>query len=232
MTLNTFHNAGVASKNVTLGVPRLREIINTAKNIKTPSLTIFLEEKYRKDDKMNQKVGQQIEYTNLSQVVSASSIYYDPDPKNTVIKADEELLQTFHDTILDEDAYDAQSQQRSNWLIRFELDKNKIISKDISIEMIDERIRQELPSDEEGIEIIRNHDHENLEKLILRLRLPEFPHDEDRTVPMMLRQAENYLLNELVLKGIPQITKASYTKEAAQCKLDYFDPITGEHKKE
>ena len=28
MTLNTFHYAGVSAKNVTLGVPRLKEIIN------------------------------------------------------------------------------------------------------------------------------------------------------------------------------------------------------------
>ena len=33
MTLNTFHFAGVSSKNVTLGVPRLKEVINVAKNI-------------------------------------------------------------------------------------------------------------------------------------------------------------------------------------------------------
>jgi len=45
MTLNTFHNAGISSKNVTLGVPRLKEIINVAKNIKTPSMKIFLEKK-------------------------------------------------------------------------------------------------------------------------------------------------------------------------------------------
>ncbi len=42
MTLNTFHLAGVSAKNVTLGVPRLKEVINVAANIKTPSLTIFL----------------------------------------------------------------------------------------------------------------------------------------------------------------------------------------------
>jgi len=46
MTLNTFHFAGVSSKNVTLGVPRLKEIVNVAKKIKTPSLTVFLKEKY------------------------------------------------------------------------------------------------------------------------------------------------------------------------------------------
>ncbi|KAF7331296.1 DNA-directed RNA polymerase subunit [Mycena kentingensis (nom. inval.)] len=39
MTLTTFHYAGVSSKNVTPGVPRLKELIGVATNIKTPSLT-------------------------------------------------------------------------------------------------------------------------------------------------------------------------------------------------
>ncbi len=42
MTLNTFHYAGVSAKNVTLGVPRLKEIINVSKKPKTPSLTVFM----------------------------------------------------------------------------------------------------------------------------------------------------------------------------------------------
>lgn len=42
MTLNTFHYAGVSAKNVTLGVPRLKEIMNVSKRPKTPSLTVFL----------------------------------------------------------------------------------------------------------------------------------------------------------------------------------------------
>lgn len=36
-----FHYAGVSAMNVTLGVPRLREIINVAKRVKTPSLSKF-----------------------------------------------------------------------------------------------------------------------------------------------------------------------------------------------
>lgn len=52
MTLNTFHNAGISSKNVTLGVPRLKEVINVArtKSLKTPSLKIFLDPKISKDE--------------------------------------------------------------------------------------------------------------------------------------------------------------------------------------
>ena len=41
MTLNTFHFAGRGDMNVTLGIPRLREILMVASpNIKTPSMTI------------------------------------------------------------------------------------------------------------------------------------------------------------------------------------------------
>lgn len=80
MTLNTFHFAGVSAKNVTLGVPRLKEIINVAKNIKTPSMKIYLESKYKKKQKTVTKFGGKIEHTTLSHVVRSSAIYYDPDP--------------------------------------------------------------------------------------------------------------------------------------------------------
>ena len=40
MTLKTFHFAGVASMNITLGVPRIKEIINAAKTIATPIMDV------------------------------------------------------------------------------------------------------------------------------------------------------------------------------------------------
>ena len=42
MTLKTFHFAGVASMNVTLGVPRIKEIINASATISTPIITAKL----------------------------------------------------------------------------------------------------------------------------------------------------------------------------------------------
>lgn len=50
MTLNTFHLAGHGAGNMTLGVPRLKEILmTTPTNIKTPSMTVY----FRKDVKFN-----------------------------------------------------------------------------------------------------------------------------------------------------------------------------------
>ncbi|KAL2127035.1 hypothetical protein VTI74DRAFT_11438 [Chaetomium olivicolor] len=51
MTLNTFHLAGHSAKNVTLGIPRLREILMTASaKISTPSMTLVLNEELSEED--------------------------------------------------------------------------------------------------------------------------------------------------------------------------------------
>ena len=66
MTLKTFHFAGVASMNVTLGVPRLTEIINASKTISTPIITARLVQDNNKTSA--RVVKAQIEKTMLGEV--------------------------------------------------------------------------------------------------------------------------------------------------------------------
>nr|AOE43186.1 RNA polymerase III largest subunit [Cavenderia deminutiva] len=66
MTLKTFHFAGVASMNVTLGVPRIKEIINAAKTISTPIITANLN--CSDDVRSARIVSGRIEKTTLGQV--------------------------------------------------------------------------------------------------------------------------------------------------------------------
>ena len=57
MTLNTFHLAGNGGVNVTLGIPRLREILMTSeKNIKTPIMTLPMRSKDINDAKKLSRV--------------------------------------------------------------------------------------------------------------------------------------------------------------------------------
>lgn len=49
MTLDTFHFAGVAEMNVTMGLPRLIEIFDARKDIKTPMMEIFLKSPYNQN---------------------------------------------------------------------------------------------------------------------------------------------------------------------------------------
>lgn len=72
MTLNTFHFAGVSSKNVTLGVPRLKEIINVAKNIKTPMMSIYLKQEFIKNEESVMRVQRDLEYTTIMDVIESS----------------------------------------------------------------------------------------------------------------------------------------------------------------
>ena len=48
MTLNTFHFAGVAEMNVTLGLPRIIEILDGRKELQTPAMEIYLKAPYSK----------------------------------------------------------------------------------------------------------------------------------------------------------------------------------------
>ncbi|KAI3468843.1 hypothetical protein Pfo_025506 [Paulownia fortunei] len=69
MTLKTFHFAGVASMNVTLGVPRIKEIINAAKRINTPIITTTLQ--CDNNDIIAKIVKGRIEKTLLEQVAKS-----------------------------------------------------------------------------------------------------------------------------------------------------------------
>ena len=67
MTLKTFHFAGVASMNITQGVPRIVEIINATKTISTPIITAEIQN--NKSMEFARKVKARIEKTTLGEVI-------------------------------------------------------------------------------------------------------------------------------------------------------------------
>lgn len=73
MTLNTFHLAGHSARNVTLGIPRLREIVMTASSrISTPSMTLYVNEEMTKEDGM--KFAKAISKLSLAEVIDKASV--------------------------------------------------------------------------------------------------------------------------------------------------------------
>ena len=66
MTLKTFHFAGVASMNITLGVPRIKEIINASKTISTPIIAAQLDK--ANDSEYARSVKGRIEKTYLEEI--------------------------------------------------------------------------------------------------------------------------------------------------------------------
>ncbi|CAL9103829.1 unnamed protein product [Musa acuminata var. zebrina] len=94
MTLKTFHFAGVASMNVTLGVPRIKEIINASKNISTPIVTATL---LNGRDVLSARVVKScIEKTVLGEVAKALKIVLKSSRPYIVVKLDMDLIEALH----------------------------------------------------------------------------------------------------------------------------------------
>uniref|UniRef100_A0A131XL90 DNA-directed RNA polymerase subunit n=1 Tax=Hyalomma excavatum TaxID=257692 RepID=A0A131XL90_9ACAR len=205
MTLNTFHYAGVSAKNVTLGVPRLKEIINISKKPKTPSLTVFLTGAAARDAEKAKDVLCRLEHTTLRKVTANTAIYYDPDPQNTVIAEDQEFVNVYYEMP------DFDPTRISPWLLRVELDRKRMTDKKLTMEQIAEKINAGFGDD---LNCIFNDD--NAEKLVLRIRIMNSDdgkfQDEEEQVDKMeddvfLRCIEANMLSDMTLQGIEAITK-------------------------
>ena len=230
MTLNTFHYAGVSSKNVTLGVPRLKEIINVATNIKTPSLSVYLEPELARDPVLAKNVQQELAYTSLRTVTAAVEIWYDPDPSATIIQEDEVFVESFF-AIPDEEI-EAKLHLQSPWLLRLELDRAKMIDRKLTMAYVAGRIAESFKTD---LFVIWSED--NSEKLIIRCRVLGNADKDDEDgmgnleEDIFLRQLENTMLNSVSLRGVKDI-KRVFLMEHDKIVVDKDGAIQARQEKE
>eukprot|EP00035_Acanthoeca_spectabilis_P006598 m.126620 g.126620 ORF g.126620 m.126620 type:complete len:1758 (-) comp13577_c0_seq1:55-5328(-) len=204
MTLNTFHFAGVSAKNVTLGVPRLKEIINVSKSPKTPSLCVKLIPEVACDPEIvREQVLNSLEYTKLSQITKSTEIYYDPDPRETVVTEDVDLVSLFVDVSLGDEG---EFENLSPWLLRIELERDKTTAKNITMDLIEAKVKEHFG---DGMQCIASDNND--ETLVLRIRLrieaKDGEVDDEMSDHELLRQIEHSLLSEMALVGIPEITR-------------------------
>ncbi|PVU90271.1 hypothetical protein BB559_000101 [Furculomyces boomerangus] len=219
MTLNTFHYAGVSSKNVTLGVPRLKEIINVATNIKTPALSIYLVPEYAHNVERVKDVQVAIEHTTLRNIMASTEIWYDPNIEDTIIDEDREFVQAYYE-MPDEEI---SSSSVSPWLLRLELSRSAVLDKKLSMSEITNRISEFF-----GREIMCICNDINSDKLIIRCRtvrrdggskddeMDESSVEED----VFLKKIEDVMLSEISLRGIKGITRVYFVQENTNTLMD------------
>ncbi|CAB3289402.1 DNA-directed RNA polymerase subunit A'' [Methanocaldococcus lauensis] len=73
-TMRTFHYAGVAELNVTLGLPRMIEIVDARKEPSTPIMTIYLKEEYKNNREKAEEIAKDIESITLEGIADSISI--------------------------------------------------------------------------------------------------------------------------------------------------------------
>lgn len=74
MTMRTFHYAGVAELNVTLGLPRIIEIVDARKIPSTPLMTIYMDEEHGGDRELAKGVANKIETITAGDLVEKTEI--------------------------------------------------------------------------------------------------------------------------------------------------------------
>lgn len=111
MILRTFHFAGVAEMNITMGLPRLIEIFDARKAPSTPRMELYLKPKYSKTTESIKKIAEKIKETKVESILKEINMNlaklnveasfdkdklkaYDLDPKS-VLKTIKEGLKGF-----------------------------------------------------------------------------------------------------------------------------------------
>jgi len=93
MTLNTFHFAGVSEMNVTTGLPRIIEIFDARKTIKTPMMEIFMTSSHNTFEKVK-SFAADIKETSFGEVITEYALnIFDQVLK---VKLNTALLQDFN----------------------------------------------------------------------------------------------------------------------------------------
>ena len=93
MVLNVFHHAWVAQMQITLGLPRLIEILDARKVPSTPSMEIYLDRE-NNNEKDARTVAEKIKEVKLKEIISEIEI--DFGNKKIEIELDGRALKSVH----------------------------------------------------------------------------------------------------------------------------------------
>ena len=189
---------------MTRGVPRLKELLKVTQNPKATSLTIFLRQDLRKSKEEARRLAQELEFTMLKDLVTVSRIYYDPRDAATLVTEDTEWLNFFSAF---EEAAPPAAGESSPWIIRLELDREKMFNKNITMDDIGFVLKKAMP-----IELTYT-DH-NSAQMIFRIRLQltqktGTPPLDDLTT---IKKAQNVLLTQTLVRGLPGLRSVSFRK--------------------
>ena len=209
---DTFHLAGVAAKsNVTRGVPRLKELLKVTHNPKAISLTVYLKPEFRGSKDKARQVAQDLELTLLKDIAVKTAIYYDPSDSETVVEEDADLIKFYK--LFEREAEEGAETAWSGWLLRFEMDRDRMFRKNISMDDVAYVLRTRFG---ESLHLIYSDYNSN--RLIMRMRLPEQMKNglDDLT---NLKKFQNRILNGIVFRGVPGIKGVTFREDKDMLEL-------------
>tara|TARA_B110000208_G_scaffold190329_1_gene253977 strand:- start:3421 stop:7824 length:4404 start_codon:yes stop_codon:yes gene_type:complete len=187
MTLNTFHSTGAGVVGMQ-GVPRLRELISITKNIKTPSMEIYLNDNENYDNV--KKIKSYINLNKFSDIIFSFLIIYDID-KNGIVKKDN-ISNMFN-------VYDTQNNDISTmpFIIKIILDKNKMINYSISLFEVKTQFVKYWKENFTNVKNIKRQDKEIINNII-SCGIMSNNENEKNPIIHIRFDMKNYNLNKII----------------------------------
>lgn len=127
-TLSSFHKTGSGGLQ---GGERFRELLGYTKNIKTPYMTIYLKDEYKKDKVIAHKISSYLKYTVLKDVTRKIMVVYDSDVENkrSYTMRDEMDMKSIFGINNDK----VTSLETMPWLFRVSLNKEAMLQNDVTM---------------------------------------------------------------------------------------------------
>lgn len=194
----------MSKANVTLGVPRVKEIIHAVQKLKAPTMSVYLEPEVSNSTEKVWEMKMNIQGTKIKDVIVAkeSGVFYEKDtliqPFPTQFPEDEPWVRLFY-TVM----FNGATTIFSHNIIRLVFDKTKLQKRGLTINSISNHLTQLI-----GDEMLILNSDVNYSKPVIRMRLiyESSSVDDRKSEAKFLKQYFRQHLKEFVLCGAPDIT--------------------------
>lgn len=206
MTLNTFHLAGVGSKNVTLGIPRFKEILDFSRNIRTPCTTVRLKGALARNKEACEQFARTLGRAKLGNVVKHTEALREPSWFETSVEDDRLLLRM--DSYVTTPVAGA-----STWVCRLQLDKNEMkarcLTPPVLCAILKEKLSERahvLGSETNAVQWIIRIRFLNVHSMIAQGFQSEFQEEMEH---MLVQRVCAMLLDQVMVGGHPAVSSAT-----------------------
>ena len=205
--VDTFHLSGTAAGSavITEGLPRLREVINVTKNLKSSNMTIYLKDEFSNSKDNAKKIQAKFTYTKLKDLLATSEILYDNKNGMTSNAEDVEFIKSYQEFTKLFDVDDIGEEGLSPWILRLTFDKESLMNRKITIQEVQETIKSNSYNDQD-IECIFSDDSSS--DIVMRIRLK---YDGKGSFMDFMKDFEKKLI-ELTIRGVNSVERLILTE--------------------
>jgi len=234
-TLNTFHSTGVSDVVSNMSaMGRFKELISFSKNIKTPSMKIYMTEEFKYNEEKVLQFANMIENTVFKDIIRCTEIYFERDyNKKDSIHNKDKMDSNPKNIFFVNTSNKNVSLKSLPWIFRFIIDKESLLDKNISLLTIKSQFvkfwqttfvdtkgfkkkEKEIVNLINNICILSNSESTDEPTIHIRLDMNEYGY-------IQILDILNMIQNNFKVKGIDSIEKAYCKKE-----FEYvFDKETG-----